>query len=142
MKRIFFIIVLLLTLGAGISSAQDNNTTPPPPPAYPCMGVSSTEGPRFEIVRTPSGSTPFYRIDKFTGEVLELQDNSRHEFVSLKREPSENDIAEDGTVSYQLTVESSCHCYLMNLNTGVIWEYSAGKLIGNNDTMFRLLKEK
>lgn len=108
---------------------------------YMPTGISSVGGPRFEVVIPRNNSTPYLRLDKETGEVWQLKVNlgSKNSVKAIAHEPSEFDIRKEGQDNYQIVAESAFHVYLMNLNTGLIWEYSES-LFSGKSVMFQLME--
>jgi hypothetical protein len=84
-----------------------------------------------------------FKLDKYTGDVWMLPNDLvlPHKLTLLTRTPSENDIAEDGRVNYQLISVSSAQVYLINLNTGILWEYT-NDLFPRRGNIFRMVEEK
>lgn len=110
---------------------------------YMPTGISSVDGPRFEVVIPRDNSIPYLRLDKETGEVWQLKVNlgSKNSVKAIAHEPSEFDIRKEGQNNYQIVAESPFHIYLMNLNTGLIWEYSES-LFSGKSVMFQLMEVK
>lgn len=110
---------------------------------YP-VDKTSLEGSQFEIVIPTRDNIPsLFKLDKYTGDVWELPNDLvlPHKLTLFTRESSENDIVDEGKVNYQLIAVSSSQVYLVNLNTGVIWEYT-NNLFPRRGNVFRLVKEK
>ena len=47
-----------------------------------------------------------------------------NKLTKIFRETDIDDDVVEGQINYQLTVVSSSRAFLLNLNTGVVWEYS------------------
>ena len=110
---------------------------------YP-VDKTSLDGSRYEIVVPSRDEIPFlFKLDKYTGDVWMLPNDLvlPHKLTLLTRTPSENDIAEDGRVNYQLISVSSAQVYLINLNTGILWEYT-NDLFPRRGNIFRMVEEK
>lgn len=109
---------------------------------YP-VDKTSLDGSRYEIVVPSRDESPsIFKLDKYTGDVWVLPNSiGSNKLTLLTREPSENDIAEEGKVNYQLLSVSSSRVYLLNLNTGILWEYTIG-LFSRRDDIFRMVEEK
>lgn len=108
------------------ANAQENTSTDETKTErriYMPTGVSCIDGPRFEIVIPRNNNTPYLRLDKETGDVLQLRQSlgSKNYAKAIEREPSEYDIRKEGQNNYQIVAESPFHIYLMNINTGLIW---------------------
>ncbi len=110
---------------------------------YMPTGISSVDGPRFEVVIPRNNDTPYLRLDKETGEVWQLKMNlgAKNSVKAIAHEPSEFDIRKEGQNNYQIVAETSYHIYLMNLNSGLIWEYSESIFSGKS-VMFQLMEVK
>lgn len=148
MKR--FVLAVLATMASvliGVSAnAQENTSTDETKTErriYMPTGISSVDGPRFEVVIPRDNSTPYLRLDKETGEVWQLKVNlgSKNSVKAIAHEPSEFDIQKEGQNNYQIVAETSFHVYLMNLNTGLVWEYSES-LFSGKSVIFQLLEVK
>ncbi len=113
---------------------------------YYTVDKTSLEGSRFEIVIPTRDNIPsIYKIDKYSGDVWELPNDLvlPHKLTLFTRESSENDIVDEGKVNYQLIAVSSSQVYLVNLNTGVLWEYTNNLFPrSRRGNVFRLVKEK
>ena len=60
--------------------------------------------------------------------------------MKLSREVDIDDDVVDGQINYQLIVVSSSRAFLLNLNTGVMWEYTE-ELFRKSRT-FKVLQER
>ena len=101
------------------ANAQD----PQPQPVQNQTISSSIEGRRYEILTSGIPEHKRYRIDKETGNVWMFYSASIG-YTEIKRQASDQDIAEPGKINYQLYIMGDgSNAYLMNLNTGVIWYY-------------------
>ena len=132
----------LLCLSAIPATAQDENEMRSE--QYYPVSKSSLEGGRYEIVVPTRNEFPsLFRLDKYTGDVWELPNDLLipHKLILFTREPDENDLVEEGKVNYQLIAVSSSHLYLINLNTGILWEYSHD-LFSRKGNVFRLIEER
>lgn len=110
---------------------------------YP-VDKTSLEGSRYEIVIPTRDEIPYlFKLDKYTGDVWMLPDDLvlPHKLTLITREPSEEDAVDEGKVNYQLIAVSSSHLYLINLNTGILWEYS-NNLFSRRGNVFRLVEYK
>ena len=111
---------------------------------YQPVDQTSLEGSRYEIVIPTRDEIPsLFKLDKYTGDVWELPNDLvlPHKLTLFTREPSENDIVKEGMVNYQLLAVSSTEIYLVNLNTGILWEYT-NNLFSRRGLVFRLVENK
>ena len=111
---------------------------------YQPVDKTSLEGSRYEIVIPTRDEIPsIFKLDKYTGDVWELPNDLvlPHKPTLFTREPSENDIVKEGMVNYQLLAVSSTEIYLVNLNTGILWEYT-NNLFSRRGLVFRLVENK
>ena len=110
---------------------------------YP-VDKTSLDGSRYEIVIPSRDELPsLFKLDKYTGDVWMLPNDLLlpNKLTLLTRVPSENDIAEEGKVNYQLISVSSSQVYLINLNTGILWEYT-NDLFPRRRNVFRMVEEE
>lgn len=147
MKKLgLFVLATMAFAIVGVNAnAQENTATDETKTErriYMPTGVSCIDGPRFEIVIPRNNNTPYLRLDKETGDVLQLRQSlgSKNYAKAIEREPSEYDIRKEGQNNYQIVAESPFHIYLMNINTGLIWEYSDESIFSNKTAIFRLLE--
>lgn len=142
MNKPFFTIILaaFLTVSSLTAYAQDE---PCPIPPFPAIAQTSPDGSRFELLVTNRDDVRVvFRVDKCTGDVWELTTGFRPlKLIKYLREADPNDLAEDGRINYQLVAFSSSTLYLINLNTGVMWEKTPDDLFRKNAS-FQLLKEQ
>lgn len=90
---------------------------------------SSVDGPRYEVLRDSLSGTPCFRLDKYTGEVWVINNSFRNVYIPCEKEPSVLETADpEGRINYQLIVESATHAFLLNLNSGEMWVYTAAVL--------------
>ncbi len=136
-------IFSLIGVNANAQESTTQNETKTERRVYMPTGISSVDGQRFEIVIPRDNCTPYLRIDKETGDVWQLRFNlgSKNCAKAIGRESSEFDIRKEGQNNYQIVAESAFHIYLMNLNTGLIWEYSES-LFSGKSVIFQLLEVK
>ena len=139
----FLITMLLLFSALCISRAAAPESVSDPDGQTATVNVdggytSRTDGPRYEVLRDAEDNRPCFRIDKYTGDVRKLGVTAK--YFDCGREPSELDIAEEGKINYQLIVDSSVHAFLLNLNTGEMWEYSEGPF--DRVSTFRLMTKR
>ena len=109
---------------------------------YQPVDKTSLEGSRYEIVIPTRDEIPsLFKLDKYTGDVWVLPNDLvlPHKLTLFTREPSENDIVKEGMVNYQLVAVSSSEIYLINLNTGILWEYT-NDLFRRRGWVFRLVE--
>lgn len=132
----------LLGVNANAQESTTQNETQSERRIYMPTGVSCIDGPRFEIVIPRNNNTPYLRLDKETGDVLQLRQSlgAKNYAKTIEREPSEYDIRKEGQNNYQIVAESPFHIYLMNINTGLIWEYSDESIFSNKTVIFRLME--
>ena len=57
------------------------------------------------------------------------------------REASPNDVVEEGKVNYQLVALSTSTIFLININSGEMWEKSTAEIFKKN-TAFQIIKEQ
>ena len=103
---------------------------------------TSLEGSRYEIVIPTRDDIPsLFKLDKYTGDVWVLPNDLvlPNKLTIFTREPSVNDIVKEGMVNYQLIAVSSSQIYLINLNTGILWEYT-NELFRRKGWEFRLVE--
>lgn len=133
----------LVGVSAGAQEKTSDDKTKTERRIYMPTGISSVDGPRFEVVIPRDNCTPYLRLDKETGEVWQLKVNlgSKNSVKAITHEPSGFDIRKEGQNNYQIVAESPFHVYLMNLNTGLIWEYSES-LFSGKSVMFQLMEVK
>ena len=109
---------------------------------YQPVDKTSLEGSRYEIVIPTRDEIPsLFKLDKYTGDVWVLPNDLvlPHKLTLFTREPSENDIVKEGMVNYQLVAVSSSEIYLINLNTGILWEYT-NDLFSRRGRVFHLVE--
>lgn len=100
---------------------------------------SSVDGARYEVLRDINTGSPCFRIDKFTGEIWQFNAH-RNNYHNCTIEDCPEATETEGQINYQLIVESNTHAFLLNLNSGQMWEYSAS--IGEKNPKFKLMKIK
>ena len=141
-RRILLILVAgILSFSAIPAGAQDEPMNMP----APCSPFiqSSLWGPRFEVLVVEGVAVPsLFKIDKYTGDVWVLPNSigSPNKLMKLSREVDIDDDVVDGQINYQLIVVSSSRAFLLNLNTGVMWEYTE-ELFRKSRT-FKVLQER
>lgn len=124
MKRMILIAATIMAalMTCSVANAQDKNAPAPAAPAVQPSGFSSIDGARFELVVPKNNTTEYtYRIDKFTGEVWLVY--GIKQYMTLVRDASDNDVQYENTINYQLYAIAGDTAYLLNLNTGVVWEF-------------------
>lgn len=125
-KVLFFLLAGILCFAAISASAQDEPAAGRPTPSSSII-KSSLWGPRFELLTIEGVAAPsLFKIDKYTGDVWVLSGSigASNKLTKVFREMDIDDDAAEGQINYQLTVVSSSRAFLLNLNTGVVWEYS------------------
>lgn len=100
---------------------------------------SSIDGARYEVLRDFNTGSPCFRIDKFTGEIWQFNAH-RYNYYSCEIEDCPEATETEGQINYQLVVESITHAFLLNLNSGQMWEYSAS--ISEKKPKFKLMTIK
>lgn len=108
---------------------------------YSPVVKTSLEGNRYEIVVPAREEIPdLFKIDKYTGEVWELSTDmfTPHRLIPFTREGHDDDLIEEGKVNYQLIAVSSTNLFLINIHTGVMWEYDES--LFRKGRVFRLLE--
>ena len=141
-KVLFILLAGILCFAAVPASAQDEPAGNRPAP-YSTTIKSSLWGPRFEVLVAEKVAIPsLFKIDKYTGDVWVLPNSigSPNKLMKLSREADIDDDVIDGQINYQLIVVASDRAYLLNLNTGVMWEYSE-ELFRRSRT-FKVLQER
>ena len=146
MNRPIFLFLLagILSFAAVPAAAQNEGQTEMTKAEFLfSSGKSSTEGARYEIVISARGETPgVFKIDKYTGDVWELTDGfftSTHKLIKFTRESDSEDLAKEGKINYQLIAVTSTRIFLLNLNTGLMWENYTGIFTDNRE--FRVIRE-
>ena len=143
-KVVIYLLILVLLPLCHNASAQTTDTDSSPKTEYLLYnGKSSTEGARFEVViPSHSDSNCIFKIDKYTGDVWRLWHaiGSSNKLVLLDREPSEMDLVEEDKINYQLVSISTTQAYLINLNTGIIWEFSPS-IFSKKNASFYLIED-
>ena len=91
---------------------------------------------------TPEAVPGIFKIDKYTGDVWVLPNSigSSNKLRKFTRETSFEDEVIEGQINYQLIVISTSKAYLLNLNSGVMWEYS--EELFRTSRSFRLMEER
>ena len=140
-RRIYFILLAgILSFAAIPAGAQDEPMNMP----APCTSSvqSYLWGPRFEVLMTPEAVPGIFKIDKYTGDVWVLPNSigSSNKLRKFTRETSFEDEIIEGQINYQLIVISTSKAYLLNLNSGVMWEYS--EELFRTSRSFRLMEER
>ena len=125
-KVLFILLAGILCFAAISASAQDEPAAGRPTPSSSII-KSSLWGPRFELLAIEGvGAPSLFKIDKHTGDVWMLSGSigASNKLTKIFRETDIDDDVVEGQINYQLTVVSSSRAFLLNLNTGVVWEYS------------------
>ena len=141
-KVLFILLAGILCFAAVPASAQDKPAGDRPA-SYFTFIKSSLWGPRFEVLVAEGVAVPsLFKIDKYTGDVWVLPNSigSPNKLMKLSREVDIDDAVVDGQINYQLIVVSSSRAFLLNLNTGVMWEYTE-ELFRKSRT-FKVLQER
>ena len=140
-KVLFILLAGILCFAAVPASAQDESVSGKPAP-HSTISKSSLWGSRFEVLAAEGEIFPsLYKIDKYTGDVWVLSKSigPSNKLVKFFRETDIDDDVVEGQINYQLVVSSS-QAYLLNLNTGVMWEYTE-ELFRKSKT-FKVLGER
>jgi hypothetical protein len=140
-KHFFFLLLTgLLTFAAVNAYAQDEKKVIP---NYAPLASTSLEGGRFEMVTTAYEDIPVtYKVDKYTGDVWKLTTGFRPlKLIKFTRESDANDIAEEGKVNYQFVARSASTLFLINVNTGVMWEKTPDDLFKEVNA-FQIIRER
>ena len=141
-KHLFFLFLAgLLSFAAVNAQAQDKPAAPKP---IHQVTQTSPDGSRFEIliVYNDDNSPRFFRFDKFTGDLWELSNGFRPlKLVRYIREGDPDDLAEGGRINYQLVAWSPSTFFLINLNTGVMWEKAPDDLF-KRTTSLQVIREQ
>lgn len=125
-KVLFILLAGILCFAAVPASAQDESVSGKPAP-HSTISKSSLWGPRFEVLAAEGEVFPsLYKIDKYTGDVWVLSNSigASNKLVKFSREIDIDDDVVEGQINYQLLVVSPSRVFLLNLNTGVMWEYT------------------
>lgn len=141
-KVLFVLLVGILCFAATTASAQDEPANGRPVPSYSII-KSSLWGPRFEVLATEGTVAPIlFKIDKYSGDVWVLSNTigSSNKMMKFFREVDIDDDVVEGQINYQLIVVSSTRAFLLNLNTGVMWEYT--EEIFRKSKSFKVLGER
>ena len=127
-RKVLFILLAGILCFASVSANAQEEPAGRKPEPRPSIIKSCLWGPRFEILTVVEGALApdLFKVDKYTGEVWELSYSigPSNKLVKFSRETDINDDVVDGQINYQLILVSSSQAYLLNLNTGVLWEYS------------------
>lgn len=137
---IYALLLGLLSFSILPTYAQTQEEEKQPTFYYPVV-KSSLEGNRYEIVVPTKEEFPdLFKIDKYTGDVWELSTAmfTPYRLVPFTREGHSDDLIEEGKVNYQLIAVSSTNLLLINIHTGVMWEYN-GSLF-KKGRVFRLIE--
>lgn len=146
MKRQLFLFFLAGILSFAATETNAQNQDAPKNKfhyLYP-VAMTSLDGGRFEIlITTTEADTPItYKFDKYTGTVWELSNGFRPlKLIKYTREASPNDVVEEGKVNYQLVALSTSTIFLININSGEMWEKSTAEIFKKN-TAFQIIKEQ
>lgn len=139
-KRLLFIFLAgLFSFTAIHAQTQDK---PAPKPVHQVV-QTCPYGARFEIVIVDADNSPtFFRFDKYTGDLWQLSSGFRPlKLIPYTREADEADIAEEGRINYQFVAWSSSTFYLINLNTGLMWEKTPDDLF-RKVTALQIIREQ
>ena len=85
---------------------------------------TNINGGRFEFVSSTKFSEQAFLLDKYSGKVWSktfrgtLQQVSVEELVAV----------EDDKINFQLYMDNTNDCFLLNIHTGELWQYSIDKL--------------
>ena len=126
-RKVLFILLAGILCFASVSANAQEEPAGRKPEPRPSIIKSCLWGPRFEILTVEGAVAPsLFKVDKYSGEVWELSYSigPSNKLVKFSRETDINDEVVDGQINYQLILVSSSRAYLLNLNTGVMWEYS------------------
>ena len=142
MKTSFHIALFLAGFLSCTAIHAQTQDKPAPKPVHPIV-QTSPDGARFELVLTDTESSPtLFRFDKFTGDLWQLSSGFRPlKLIPFTREADEADLAEEGRINYQLVARSSSTFYLINLNTGVMWEKAPDDLF-RRTTYLQVVREQ
>ena len=117
-QRILFIVVLLSI--STLSWGQDNynyNGTP--------SSQSSTvpESSRFEIVQSDKNASTILKVDKYSGYVYHLEENTEGVFWQLiNAEMHPDNIIIPDQVNFQISISGLQYwTFLININSGITW---------------------
>lgn len=120
MKKILFSLLTLCLVQIAVAQTDKN------------VGVAtSVEYGRWEIIQSPVKTSLLYKLDKYTGEVYQLDHNlfSSPSWVRMEKsqEDDENARLSDG-INYQLYLGGldSSDCFLINIHTGKTWRLDSG----------------
>ncbi len=140
-RRILLILVAGILSFAAIPAGAQDEPMNMPAPCSPFI-QSSLWGPRFEVLTTQEAIPSIFKIDKYTGDVWVLPNSvgTSNKLRKFTREATFEDEVVEGQINYQLVVVSSSKAYLLNLNSGVMWEYS--EELFRTSRSFRLLEER
>ena len=141
-KVLFILLAGILCFAAVPASAQDEPAGSRPESSSHTI-QSRLWGPRFEVLAVEKTVAPsLFKIDKYTGDVWVLPNaiGSPNKLMKFFREVDIDDDVIDGQINYQLIVVSSTRAFLLNLNTGVMWEYT--EEIFRKSKSFKVLGER
>jgi hypothetical protein len=126
-RKVLFILLAGILCFAAVPASAQNEPADGKPALYSTTTKSSLWGPRFEVLVAEGEISPsLFKVDKFTGDVWVLSKSIglSNKLMKFFRETDIDDDVVEGQINYQLIVVSSSQAYLLNLNTGVMWEYT------------------
>ena len=141
-RKVLFILLAGILCFVAVPASAQNEPADGKPALYSTTIKSSLWGPRFEVLVAEGEIFPsIYKVDKFTGDVWVLSKSigPSNKLMKFFRETDIDDDVIEGQINYQLVVSSS-QAYLLNLNTGVMWEYTE-ELFRKSKT-FKVLGER
>ena len=142
-RKVLFILLAGILCFAAVPASAQEEPAGNRPAHYSSIIKSSLWGPRFEVLVAEGVAVPsLFKIDKYTGDVWVLPNSigSPNKLMKFFREVDIDDDVIDGQINYQLIVVSSSRAFLLNINTGVMWEYSE-ELFRKSKT-FKVLGER
>ena len=144
-KHLYFLFLAGLLSFAAVNAQAQDKAAPKPAAPKPVHQVTQTspDGTRFEILIMYNDDSPrFFRFDKYTGDLWELSNGFRPlKLVRYIREGDPDDLAEGGRINYQLVAWSTSTFFLINLNTGVMWEKAPDDLF-KRTTSLQVVREQ
>lgn len=114
MKKLKLILLLLLCLIINLYSQEKRQAV-----------KTSQTGGRYEIVQSEIFRNQTFKLDKYTGKVLQLVNTlyDRVLWQDVPKNTSNPDIVLPDKINYQLFLGGmfARDCFLLNINTGTTW---------------------
>ena len=85
---------------------------------------TNINGGRFEFVSSTKFSEQAFLLDKYSGKVWRKTGRGTLQQVSVE----ELVAVEDDKINFQLYMDNTNDCFLLNIHTGELWQYRIDKL--------------